>query len=427
MPLRARRLTLLVPPLVVAAAVVLLLARPGGRSGQTLRESVIAARWDSPEEFEAVARDVEAYDRDFGAEPAARWFAAEAWAHLGRYAKAVDTARGRIAAPLSSADARRLAMLLLSRIGRLTGSPQSHSLYYPRTLEARIAAGEPGAREELEAAIASMSLSEMAPLFKQFQRSQTPATRALADALLSRSKDREFEIAGATLVTGPRDRSHIDLLLEVLRSSWRFERRPTWTRVVSALGASGDPKAVAALHGEREQLVEASLQADALRQAFDVGLALSGDAPSHERIMKAGAAGGADVAGHLYAWGLERQWAQGDPTAAERLRALFDAAPGPTTRVQVAVGTLLAEPLPEGSFLLLDHVAEAFARDNDPFHRVLAHAYALRRGGEGMASTLVDDLAALIPRVDLSGLVVVDDTLASGVIEALGALARWAR
>ena len=429
----ARRLPILVPPLVIAAIVGFLLVRSGSGGDCGAREAAIRARWVTAGELESVTRDVEAYVRDCGTDERGRWFAAEAWARIGKYARAFDAVLGPKAPAPTAADAHRFATLMLSLLGHPPGDLRASTWYYPRFLQVRIEAGDEKALTELSEVVSSISWTDIASFYVPFHRRPSPAVAALSTRLLSRAAEKEFAVAGAALGTGPGDTAHIPLLLDVLRGSWRVERRAMWQQAVWALGVSGVPEGAAAVRKERERLVDKGMAADFFRLTLDMGLALADDADAQKRVLEALPAAAHPTvgdatgwAGPMYAIGLQTRWARGSKPAAAALEALFGGRSN-AAMLQVGVGCLLADPLPEGSDAFLDRVAKAFAGGPEAVQRVAANVHEFRRGRPEALSRLIRDLGALLANADLVNGEIEAESTVTPVIEILRAFARWAR
>ena len=423
----ARRLPILVPPLVIAAIVGFLLVRSGSGGDREAREAAIQVRWGTAVEFGSLAGEIEAYVAEHGADAEGRWFAAEAWARIGKYTRAFDAVFGPKAPAPSGADARRFATLLLPLLGHPPGDFGASTWFYPRFLQVRVEAGDPKALAELSEIVAALSWTDVSAFYIPFHRRPSPAAAALSAGLLSRSGVRELAVVGASLGTGPGDVAHVPLFLEVLRGSWRLQHRAMWEQSVYALGVSGAPEGVAALRAERERLVEKGLAADYLRLSLDIGLALADDAVARNRVLEGIAAGKtAEWAGPMYAIGLQTKWARGSRPAAAALDVLFDVR-SDATMLQVGIGCLLADPLPEGSGPFLDRVAKAFARSEEAVERVAAHIHDFRRGRTDALATLVRDLGAHLVSTDLVAAKMKDEGSVTPIIEILRAFACWAR
>jgi hypothetical protein len=402
---------------VVAGVVAFLLSRGGGGGERGRAEERIRARWGAPAEAEAVAEDVAAYLARHGGEAGARAFASEAFLRVGRPSDALSAAVG---ADLSAAhpDAlRAFARRHLRRIADAGGAAAAR---------ARLALAEGGDAEAAEAVRRAIAGAtgigpEVMPWFRTAALTGGPARTLVAEALRSHG-DEDLRLAGATLLSSPRDRGDVDLLASRLDPAFRRRRFPTWRHVVRALGTTGDPRAVSALLAQRGALgAETGVDA-AARETVEVGLALAGREEAHDAVLRAS---GSDPEGALYAYGLGVLRAQGDPTAVARLRALWDANPGLQTRMAIAFACFLDEAEPPED-VPRDAWLAALARTGSPLGAVLAPVLRWRRGEPGSTSETARVLAGLVrePQAaapDADGLA----GPSAALLEVLRSLARW--
>src|SRR5262245_20709884 len=150
MALLSRTTLLAVPPLVVAAAVGGILARAvSPQTARGAREDSLRARWAVPSEHARLLKDVDAYVAEYGADPEARWLAAEAYTRMLLPERAFNSVFQGSGAVVDTRTARRFAAPVLPLLGRLPGPPPVPSALYARTVLARIDAGDADARTEL--------------------------------------------------------------------------------------------------------------------------------------------------------------------------------------------------------------------------------------------------------------------------------------
>jgi hypothetical protein len=420
---------------IVGAALLLLLARGGGTGARERAERSIRGRWDAPAEAFAVADEVEAYVKAHGADPEARWFAAEAWTRVGRPDRAHTTLFGDASRPLDPAAPRRFAALLASVLDHAAGRPDWRTAVYPRLLQARVESGEPGAEAELQAVVKRLVFADFFVFHAAFGRSPTLATEALGRAFLSRHGDRDALVAGATLLRGPLAPDVVDGLAAIVDSSWRQERFPMWQQSVRAIGTSGDPRAAGILRRGLRLLDAAPSDGRPAppgpsraheRRTFQVGLALAGDRDVLENVW-ADLARDQGVEFHAlhFARGLLDLWARGDAGAATLLEELWRRAPGNETRLQIEAGSMLADADPAAAPLPWDGFEADLLATEDPVRRTFAHAWALRKKRDGAAAALVADLGRSLPTARLGPTDQGEDPPSTAVLEAIRALLRW--
>jgi hypothetical protein len=284
--------------------------------------------------------------------------------------------------------AKRLADLLLVTLGSYRTDPSLVTWLFGRTVQARIEAGDRGARAELDRLVAKIPANGIIGLFMPAVRSPgSVASTALGEALARRKETREFRAAAAILLTTPGRLEELPFLIDVLQSSWRDDRRPTWQQVVRTLGATGDPRAVEALERARAELVGDAPFTKLLRDSVDVGLALAERPDARERVMATLSAASSDWIALLYANGLLTRWVHGDEGALPRIAAVWDADPPRMVRMQLLYGCAMAEKPPTG--LPLDAWAALAAGGDDPMSRSIGLAWQFRRKVPGAAEALL--------------------------------------
>lgn len=411
------------PPLVVAGALAWLTAVGFGDGRRTVETSV-RMRWGSPTEAPAIVKELRDYLGAYGADPEARWFAIEALARVGRPADAVDVAAETPGFATTAGAAKRLADLLLVTLGSYRTDPSLVTWLFGRTVQARIEAGDRGARAELDRLVAKIPANGIIGLFMPAVRSPgSVASTALGEALASRKETREFRAAAAILLTTPGRLEELPFLIDVLQSSWRDDRRPTWQQVVRTLGATGDPRAVEALERARADLVGDAPFTRLLRDSVDVGLALAERPDARERVMATLSAASSDWIALLYANGLLTRWVHGDEGALPRIAAVWDADPPRMVRMQLLYGCAMAEKPPTG--LPLDAWAALAAGGDDPMSRSIGLAWQFRRKVPGAAEALLALLKTTIRGEGMDDDTGVETPAVSATLDILRTFARW--
>lgn len=416
------RSTRWLPALATAGVVGWLLLFGFGGDGRAEIEASVRTRWGSPVEGPAIAKDLEDYLERFGSDPAARWFAIEALARVGQPAAAVDVAAETTGFSATPGALARLARLLLDTLGTQRADPTQPTWLYARTVQARIEAGDPGAREELDRLVAKLPTGGIVGLFMVALRSPgSAASKALGEALARRGDVHEFRAAAAMLRAGPDHLDDVPFLVELLRSPWREERRPTWQQVVRTLGVTGDPRAVDALVRAREEAPEEAGHGRNLRETLDVGLALAERTDARERVLSKLSVADGEWIAVLYANGLLTRWAHGDAGAIARIEHLWKADPPGAVRIQLLYGCVMADEPPAG--LPLDAWADLAASATDPLAKAIGLVWRFRRKLPGSGDALLDLLRASLRGVeDGPGAETAD---VSAAVDALRGLVRW--
>ncbi len=427
MPRLSRLLPSVVPPLVVVAAIGAVLSRAwSSASDRSVREDAIHARWAARSDFDALARDLDGFLADYGADPEARWLVAEAHARIGRPEKAFEAVFGDPRTRGDRRTPRRFATLLLSTLATMPGTSDMAPLAV-RALLARIDAGDDAARADLFARVRAMKgFGELVPWFKAAHRAPTASRQALADALGSREDVNEYRIAAGGLECGPKQKRLLPLLLEVVQSEeWRTHRFPSWRHVCRAVGSTRDPLGEAALRQVRESVTGEGGEAALQREALDVGLALTEDAPARDRVEALLALPDLGVAtAELYAVGLATRWVQGDASAGPRLRDLWRSVPWPLSKLMLGYSVLLADVAPPPEVPVDEWVA-ALANGSDAAHRVLAVVWRYRRRAPGALEASISELDRAIHAAHLYEGEADETENGTAVLEILRAWARW--
>lgn len=421
----AHRAMALLPPLVVAGVIGGLLSRAfSPETERTHREDAIRARWGAQADFAALAKDLEAFVRDFGGDPEARWLAAEAYVRIGDPAAAFDAVFSDLRMREDRRTPRRFAGLMLERLSWMPGEEKPAPLLVRATL-ARIDAGDPEARTELRKRVATMQYSEMPMWFIPATRAATASRSVLAEAIAARADVREFRIAAGGIVTGPKDKRFLDLLLEVVASDWRIEHLPAWRQVCRAVGSSMDPKATEILRQARNEVTGEGPFANDQRATLDVALALSEDPVALDRLddhLRDPENGEGYLL--LYATGLVTRWSQGDSKAGSRLKDLWSHATSPLARLHVGYGVLLSDMLPPPE-IPADEWAEALAAGPHPAQRVIPLAWHYRRRDPQALAATVLELERAIHEANLYKGDVAETANGTAVLEILRAWLRW--
>jgi hypothetical protein len=430
LPTGRSRALLWLPPVVIAIALGLLLSRVATRRGdREPLERAIRAHWEVPDEAAAVESELAEWQTSYGADPAARWFAAEAWIRLGRLGKALEAVWPAGTGTPEADDpeaSRRFALLALGILGSPPGEPTTLGPLAGRTLQARIESGDPAAAAELKEAVRGMTFQQLAGFFLNFVRSPTRAIQALRAALEARASEPDVLALAATLPPSPSEGPALDLLLDRLESPWRFGRRGPWQYVVRALGASPAPKALAALRAAHASIGNPAGAAGAPATGLDLagGLAIAGDAEAIARVEAESLGGRSLWLAEMYVGGLLARVMAGDAEAGTRLAQLHDKTAAQGLQLQIAFGVVFAdaEPLPT---IPADRFAEAVGMSREPMQRVIAHAWALRRGRPGARAALLEDVRGAPEGQELRGTRVDAYGPVAAPMEALRALARW--
>lgn len=417
-----RRFLRFAPPVLGVAIVGYLVLASTPRQEREKAETGIRLRWESATETPAVEAEVGAYLSRHGDEPAAAWFAVEAYAHLRDVPRAVAVVTDRPALRDAEGTPRRLARILADALSEERGRPGSPSMLSVRLLVARLDADDADARRTWnDEIVPKLEIPLLMAYYVPAYRSPSSARSAIATGFARRSEVREFRTAAALLRSGPAFLDDVPWLLEIFHSSWREERRPSWQNVTRALGTTGDPRALAALRTAHEK---AAANGDtATREAVDVGLAIAGDVEARERVFALTGAGSAWLTA-LYGVGLAQRLSQGDATAIPRLVELWDRDDRLEVRLHLAEGVLLADPAPPQN-PAWGRWADTLAASPGLLARSTGHAARYRAGAEKAFDGLADDLVAAAKRLDLSSPPNPDDVDASAAVEVIRAWLRW--
>ena len=352
-------------------------------------ETSIRLRWEAPAEAPGVVKDLVPYLDRFGGDPAAVWFAVEAYAHLRDPKRAYEAVSSRPAIRDERGAPRHLARLLVESMSRIRGAAEGRSEWAGRLLHIRLEASEPNAIAEWGAFSTRLTTPDAMMLFVPASRTPSIGTRAIATALSARKDDRELRAAGAILLASPSHTEDVPFLIELFRSSWREERRPTWQHIARALGTTGDPRAIEALTTYVDS--PAGDQQVGNQTAVDMGLAVAGDAEARKRLFAAPAAPGLPRLLSLYGMGLGLRLSDGDERAIPRFVELWDGMPDPMFRFQLAEVVLMADPVPPTTFPT-GRWADALLASDVVLYRALAHAWLFRTGAETAFQSLGADL-----------------------------------
>ncbi|HVG94450.1 MAG TPA: hypothetical protein VND21_08390, partial [Planctomycetota bacterium] len=197
-----------------------------------------------------------------------------------------------------------------------------------------------------------------------------------------------------------------------------------WNNGTRALGSLGDPASVAALRRERA-LASGDARDDHRRRLMcDVGLAVAGDADAWASVLTALDQPEYDWVGVQAALGWDARRVGGDPKAVPAMIELWGRPAARTTRLELAMCALAGEPEPDG--LPADEWAAAMSESRVRTGRVIAHAWALRRGRpEARAALLTEMREILAVRDVVARTEGPEEDEGSAVVEALRALVRW--
>jgi hypothetical protein len=422
----ARRAASWIPPVVVGSAVAALLGRAlladgGARAGDALR-----ARFGVPSEVLGLPEDVDRFLAEHGDAREARWLAAEAFARVARFERALDAVWEHEALAADPATPRRLALLLLEHLAR---GPAVSNRLGPRTLLARAEADAPGARAELLEILRGPSLLlTFLPTFDAAILSGRTARRLVAEGLRAHAADdptdAQAAVGAAILTVDPEDRSGLPLLLERFPADDFRADRLAWPEAARALAASGDPAAVAALRAARESPFAREASA---RLVLDVALAVADDPAAREAVETTlEEAPGREWVGVLYARGLANRLEGGDEAVVPRLADLWRIA-GPRARRTLASTVLLGDERPPAGIPAALWVGD-LEGSPDALFRALGAAYRWRTGDARAADALLEVLhrAFQDPQShgrDAEGI----EGSSAVVLEVLRAWARWPR
>ena len=396
---RLSRRLLGLAPLIVGLGLLSLWVLHRTHDGDRARaETAIQVRWETPAAVDDVTRDVDAYLTRYGDDPAAAWFAAEAYGHLRDVHRGVLAVTTRPEARDQAGAAGRLARLLIRPLAVARGSPDVKAMPWIRVLFALLDADDADATREWREWVATATANDVMPAFIPSQRTPSRASRIVAESLFRRTEPIEARMAGAALLAGPGRTDVVPTLLEAFDSPWRTERRPFWHHVTRALGTTGDPRALAALRAEKPSETFDPRMSN--RRAVLVGLALGGDTDAKETLLGEPAAERDWFLG-LYGFGLSVRLAQDDETAIPRLLELWDRVPEAGLRFQLARAVLLADPAPMARFPA-DRWVEVLAESAEPAHRVIALIHRYRAGRAAWYAELAPALLAAAAAVDLA-------------------------
>lgn len=419
------RLARLLAPLVVLGTVgaVVVVGWDDPRAALERERAQLEARVGAVAEQAALVTDLEAFAARHRDNPAAVDFAVEllARSHAVREAFAVwaaDPERTR-----RSGAAARFATVALRELGTTSGDPTKLSWLFPYAIQARAEAGDGGAEGELAQRVASMSPAGILPLYAPIHRTPSRALDRLAAAFVARGALPEFRAAGAAMRARPGLRDDVAVLRELVASTWRVERPFMWQHLVRALGTVASPDDVEFLRAQRAAVTAEGREGDVWRATFDVGLALAGDAGARARLVSTLGAPDAEWAAVHWAVGLATRLAHGDASVVDDLRLLWDRS-GPTARLQLGVGVLLADPAPPAS-IPGDAWADALEAQGSWMARVVAHSWRLRARKPAALDVLLADLRELLAVADLREASGVDTDYAAATLGVLRALARF--
>lgn len=408
------------------AAVVLppLLRGVGDLRRETAELEVALCR---PSERPRVVKELFTFAERHRDDPDATWLALE----LMIKAKSIQGAvqlwsedEGRRGSP---AAAKRLAALVLRHAGREPCvEPLEPTSLFPRCVQARLEIRDGDASAELDRVTGPLAVAGVLSLYAPIHRTPSPARDRLATALRVRTDDPEIHAAGVVLAAKPGALELVPVLRERITSPWRLTRPYFFQHLAVALGVIGGDEVRAFLAERRAWEALEGGDADRRRAlAYDVALALAGDADARERVYRAAEAERADAwAVHRLALGLCTLVAHGRADAADALRATWDRLDDPESRLQIAIGTMLADPAPP-STLPLDAWATELATQGNLVAPTVAHAWALRRGRPGAAEALVLDALGAARTKDVAAPDAFDDDATAAFFEALRALVRW--
>jgi hypothetical protein len=364
--------------LLVLAAGVTAAARFGGertsRAEHDLRRAFeqIDPRAPGPRAEAAVHR----YVRESGGTVEARWLGAEVLLRLGRVEPAARMVWTSADARSSPGAARRLARLYLE------ARVESES----RDVRPWIALAEGGEAMAREQVLALAAMAEPAVAFsvgEDLRRLRSRLLPEFVDVMRGRGSSRAA-IAALLRRKGSDD---VEALLRLLETPAVIPDQEV--RTLGALGATGDPLAIATL---RQGLDQAGGAPGSSSLGFLIGLAASGDEDSIRALVDqpAGWQDSAPVSAAVVDALLHRL-AAGERRAAEALDTLWDRVDRGTTRRRIAEGVLLG-PASDVAEWLTARLREDVERSRDPLLSTIFHLHRRRAG----APDAVDDLVRVL-------------------------------
>ena len=157
---------------------------------------------------------------------------------------------------------------------------------------------------------------------------------------------------------------------------------------------------------------------------LDAGLTLTGDATARVRLFTAFVRSQQEMAGVQLALGWTIRRREGDPDAVRSLVDLWGRAPGPVTRLQIAVCSFLSDDVPPAE-LPCDAWADDLTHESGMLPRALAHVWRFRRGVAGAVDETVHDFDVAVHVADLARAQEPEADHTSTAMEILRAWYRW--
>lgn len=258
----------LLPPLLCCALLGLLAWRVLQRPAQRAEETRIASIWETHDAAGRiqVLEQVQAYARRYAARPN-RDFLTQAYLRCRRIDLAVE-ARWPAGGPTpSAADVRDFAREALRAVGWDDEAQRRPSALFAPASVALLDGGDEATRQCTLARLANEPVEHFYLFVRQASWERSPATRrVLADGCRARAGaeaqagnlDPTWDIAAALVEERsperPGTRADLDRLREFVEGPARVQFRGRWILACKALGASGDPAALASLDRVRERL-----------------------------------------------------------------------------------------------------------------------------------------------------------------------------
>jgi hypothetical protein len=424
-PVLTRLVSLLAPVVVLGGvAFVVIRALPSGDPALAREQAALSARLGDKSGRKALVSDL----RDFAllrrSHDGATDFAVESFARLHALKDLIETWTADADRATRPGAAKAFARTALQLLGHDTDNPSEPVWMLPRCLQALAEAGEPTARDELRAFIATMNPEWTLAVYAPMHRTPTVARDITVEAMETRKDAPLMVAAAAAMRTYPGDRRDVPAMRPIVSSN-TTGRMFFWRHLVRALGNGGAPEDAAFLAAERGKLTGDTREEISQRLALDVGLALAGDAAAADRV-RAAITPADDSDAVNWAIGLSTRLAHGDRTAIPTLVDLWSRG-GDTTRLLIGLAVLLADPAPPDE-LPCDAWAEGLAKGPNLTSHAIGHAWQFRRGKNGALDALIEDLRQAARTIDppaTSTTVRIETDESSCFLEVLRAFVRW--
>jgi hypothetical protein len=431
------RVTTIVAPLLVLGVVgfIVVQALPSGSAALEREKTALRARVGVRKEREALLEDLRKFARAHRDDVESVRFSTGLFARLHATKDFAETFADDRARARRPGEAKAFAAATLRALSYDVDEPEKISWMFPRAMQALVEAGDADAKTELRGLIAKLgrpkpdgsreSTEWTLPIYAAAHRTPSAARDLVIEAWEQRPDYPELVAAAATLRTWRGDRRH-DALMRTLILEGSNGRRFFWRHVVRAFGTGGTAEHARYLAEQRAKVVDDSPEARTHIEAFDIGLAMTGDAEAAKRA-RAAILPKDDAVGVNWAVGLCTQLIHGERDAAKDLATLWDVA-GDPTRLQIGVGVLLADPLPPDGAAPYDDWAARLSQGPSRVAKTVAHAWRYRRRAARTADgldDLLDDLVGAAREMEASPPTIMEADHSSALIEVLRALVRW--